>query len=511
MLSTLILSATMLGCTQISPTPVLPSRKEPLGANLDGITDWSRNFPFIDLIKQSREFGTPSEPWSAGKIKLDSKGWPMEDFGVVVMAAQTGVKNLGGTYKLSFKCKGTPTVKAVASTASISTPKLEGSSWKANVQWATDQEQLMLSFTNTNGGATDISLIRPGERIGPFSKQFVEHHRPFTTIRFMDWGATNGNKIEKWSQRLTPDSPSYARPQGVPYEVMIDLVNETKADAWICVPAHVDDEYITNLADLCKKRLDPSLKLYVEYSNEVWNWGFEQAQFNLQQAKLEGPKDPKMSWDGKNGEWTWPARRIAKQIAKISTIFKQVYGNRFASTVRPVLAAQIVWPENWLQEGINYLDHNHGAAKNVIYAFAVAPYFNLELVKDRKDLSKDDVLKALERSIDTMEDWGKFKFHQDLMKKTGLKWLCYEAGPDTFGPDNIAAKRDSQRDPRIKDLTLKFYKKWKAGGGELMNWFIAGATNWDSQYGTWGLKEDLSAPPSPKEQALLEILNGRVR
>ena len=46
-------------------------------------------------------------------------------------------------------------------------------------------------------------------------------------------------------------------------------------------------EYLTEFAKMVKTKLDPDLKVYVEYSNEVWNWGFQQAGWMIQ-SKLAG-------------------------------------------------------------------------------------------------------------------------------------------------------------------------------------------------------------------------------
>lgn len=491
-------------------TPVAqPSRKAPLGANIEGIADWMRSMPFADVMKSSRAFGKPDQPWVAIS-NLDAQGWPKEDFGVVLFAALRGVKGLSGTYKLSFKCSGNPVIKAVASAATIYNLKKTGDTWSADMIPPSDFEQIMLSFTNTNGGVRDLKIMRPGTQpTDTFYKPFVDHVRRFTTIRYMDWGHTNGNLQAKWSDRSTPATPSYANGRGVPYETMIDLSNAIKADAWICVPAHADDQYIKSLAELCKKRLDPSLKLYVEYSNEVWNWGFEQASYNKNLAEAEAPKDPKMSWDGQGSKWTWPARRIGKRTAEISDTFKAVYGADFKSRVRPVLCSQIVWPENWLYEGMNYIAHNYAKPSDVIYAIAGAPYFNAQATKDNPKATKEDILNALEKVVDDMPKWAKFKEHQQIMQKFGVKWLCYEAGPDTFGPENIQAKKASQLDPRMEQIMAKYWKTWRSSGGELMNYFIAGATNYDTQYGTWGLTDDLTKTDTPKIRAIDAILSGK--
>ncbi len=498
----------LVGCqTAGSPQAVNNPNRMLLGANLEGIADWSRSMAFSDLMKQSRAFGQPDKPWVAMKT-LDPQGWPTTDFGVIFMAAQQGVANTYGTYKMSFDSNAKPTIQAVASSASVQNLRREGSQWSGDLVVPSGQEQLMLSFTNTSGGVRNLKILRPGPSVGAYSKAFIDHIQRFGTLRFMDWGSTNGNKQEKWAQRRQPTSPSYAGEEGVPYETMIDLANTVQSDAWICVPEHADMDYVRNLAKLCKEKLNPKLKLYIENSNEVWNWGFEQAQHNLQQAKQEGLTEKDLSWDGKANEWTWPARRIAKRLMQIRTVFQEVYGSDFKDRVRPIFAGQIVWPENWIEQGLAYIEHNYGAPNQYVYAIAVAPYFNLGKVNDQKDASKDEILGALENSIETMPTWAKADWYAKTLTKYKLRMVAYEAGPDTFGPNSVAAKKASQFDPRMRAIMLKYYGTWRGMGGELMNYFVAGATSYDGPYGTWGLTDDLTRK-SPKMEAIDLILAGK--
>lgn len=508
MLGTVVF-AVLLGCQKPTSASAASPNRDLLGANLEGIADWSRSMAFADIMKQSREFGQPDKPWVAIKT-LDAQGWPTTDFGVILMASQKGVANTGGTYKLSFECKGNPSIRAVASGGTIQNLHREGGLWKADLDAPQGQDSLMLGFTNTDGGVRNLHVLRPLPAEGQFTKVFVDHIRRFGTLRFMDWGSTNGNKQEKWSQRNLPESPSYANDRGVPYEAMIDLANLVHADPWFCVPEHADDDYVRNLAELCKKRLDPKLHVYVENSNEVWNWGFEQSHYNLDHAKAEGPDAKDLSWDGKGQDWTWPARRIAKRLMQIRAIFKDVYGARFSDSVRPILAGQVVWPENWLEQGLNYIDHNYGPPKDYIYAIAGAPYFNLGKANDEKDLTKDQVLDAMSKVVDAIPTYCKADWYATNLKKYGLRLVAYEAGPDTFGPNSIQGKKEAQFDPRMRQILLKYYRTWRSMGGGLMNYFVAGATGYDGQYGTWGLTDDLTKT-SPKIQAIDDILAGRWR
>ena len=59
---------------------------------------------------------------------------------------------------------------------------------------------------------------------------------------------------------------------GVSLEYQIALVNTLNVNAWFNIPHLADDDYIQNMALLIRDTLNPSLKAYIEYSNEIWNW-----------------------------------------------------------------------------------------------------------------------------------------------------------------------------------------------------------------------------------------------
>ncbi len=111
---------------------------------------------------------------------------------------------------------------------------------------------------------------------------FFNELQPYSTLRFMDWGSTNNSNQVNWSTRRQPtddqanidntiDSP------GIAYEWMIDLCNRTMNDMWLCIPHQANWDYSYQLATLVKNKLNSSLKCYIEYSNETWNFGFGQA------------------------------------------------------------------------------------------------------------------------------------------------------------------------------------------------------------------------------------------
>src|SRR5262249_556462 len=42
---------------------------------------------------------------------------------------------------------------------------------------------------------------------------------------------------------------------------------------WVTLPVNAGDDYITQFATYVQQNLDPDLKVYVEWGNEVWNGG----------------------------------------------------------------------------------------------------------------------------------------------------------------------------------------------------------------------------------------------
>jgi Carbohydrate binding module (family 6) len=484
---------------QAAPKPGYASVN--IGANLEGVVDWSYSNAFADLVKQSRGFRAAATPYM-GTVKLDANGWPAEDFGLTLGAWST-LKGTGGTYKIQLKCATTPTIAPAASPGVVKNVKRDSKTGivTADLVYPEGGSQLMLSFTGTNGGATDISVMRPGYKpTDLFTTPFLNHLKRFTTIRFMDWASTNGNPNVNWKDRISPNAHSYGVDSWVPWETCIALCNTLKKDAWINVPHQATDDYVAQLAKLFHSQLDPSLHLYVEYSNEVWNWSFSQATWNLNQAQADVKAgDPDLNFDKINDKYAWTARRIAKRIKTISDQFRKEYGDAAINDrVRPVLATQYAWPGFWLVDGLAFLNARYGPPNNYLYAVAVAPYFNLGDADKQTNLTKTDVLNALTAGANAYKTDLSFDSCATLSRYYNLKLVCYESGSDTFGPNNIAAKKAASLDPAMKPLVTNYLNVIYGYGLDLCNWFVAGATNYDSQYGTWGLTNDMSNQAAPK-------------
>jgi hypothetical protein len=126
----------------------------------------------------------------------------------------------------------------------------------------------------------NVRVIMPGHdatyAARPFNPLFLRRLEPFRVIRFMDWQRTNNSVFAHWDQRTKPSTYTQTGPQGVAIEHMVDLCNTLGADPWFCMPHAADRDCEDSFARLVKGSLGPERKVYLEYSNEVWNTMFAQ-------------------------------------------------------------------------------------------------------------------------------------------------------------------------------------------------------------------------------------------
>ena len=78
-------------------------------------------------------------------------------------------------------------------------------------------------------------------------------------------------------------------------------------------------------------------------------------------------------------------------------------------------------------------------------------------------------------------------------------------GPDTFGPHGIQAKKDATLDARMTPIVIRYLNDWYAAGLDLFNWFNYYATDYNTQYGTWGVTNDMFLKSSPKLNGIKNV------
>jgi hypothetical protein len=505
----------------VAVTPAVP-----VGANVGAVNDFSLDNAFVDLTKQARGFTSLARPGQPAAV--DANGWPTEDFQVIFQDdfANTA-KVYNGTYKLSFTGQAgvSPSFTPGGSVANLvynAATNTTTADFTVNAAASQDGWYIALAFTNTHGGVKNLKLIRPGydpNTTQVFTNQFLAEVAPFSVLRTMDFTQTNNNPVVNWSDRAQATDATQSTAKGAAWEYVIALANAAHKDLWINIPEGATNDYVRQLAALLKQQLSPDLVVYVEYSNELWNGSFSQFNANVKAAIAEvtagmasgtpssllSPGETAKNADGSYvSQYDWAWRRIAQQIKMISDDFASVWGaGAINNQIRPVLASQISNPYI-LQTGLQYLEKTYGPPRQYLYAVAGAPYFNLNGQDSQTNLTTDQVFAALSASM--AQQSATYPAYAALATYYGLHDYAYEGGPDTFGPNNVAAKAAASLDPRMETLVSQYLQNWFAAGGELFNWYLAGPTNYNTAYGTWGLTNDVTNLNTPKMQGIDAVL-----
>lgn len=176
---------------------------------------------------------------------------------------------------------------------------------------------------------------------------------PGSVLRTMDLTTTNANPQRDWADRrlptdarqvgvLNPRSPAPGaknwdggpvpgdRQTGVAYEHLISLANQTRQDLWLNIPHLASDEFIDQLALLLKHGsdgqtpyaskvanptfppLDSQLRVWIEFSNEIWANGGAFAQGDYAQVMADAQGISKAQWNARQFCRSWD--RISKQL-----------------------------------------------------------------------------------------------------------------------------------------------------------------------------------------------------
>jgi len=366
---------------------------------------------------------------------------------------------------------------------------------------------LALRKTNPANHIRNIHVIMPGfektYKSEPYYPPFLQRWQELNTFRFMDWMHTNGSKQKDWSDRPTIAYCNCTE-RGMPVEVMVDLCNKLKINAWFCMPHRATDDYIENFAKLVKQLLDPSLKIYIEYSNEVWNGIFEQNHYAQDKARELGigPKD--RPWEG-------AGMYHGQRSLEIFKIWEKIFGGR-ERLVR-VIAWQASGGEYWSDK---ILLGKNDTGKNAD-ALAIAPYITMCIGPKTKP-SSDEISKwTVDQVLDFAETnalpasikW--MKTQKKVADKYGIKLVCYEAGQHLVGVGGgennepmTKLFQAANRHPRMGAIYTKYLDAWRDAGGDLM--CIFSSTGAWSKWGSWGLTEylDETGKDQPKLKAVLE-------
>ena len=477
-----------------------------LGMNLSGPADWNTEHPFVDVFRLSRQWVSQrqGQRWGQGpKLECDARGWikKLEPDCWAETPLLTGGHAPGGEYVCLYDGEGTIDFNHNATIVSREPGRIV-----VNIDARQSGTFLALRRTSLENPVRHIRVLMPGFektcQTEPFHPVFLNRWRGFNTFRFMDWQETNGSRQKDWADRPWPGDATWTA-KGIPVEVMVDLCNRLKINPWFCLPHLVTDDYVRQFATLVKRTLDPSLKIYVEYSNEIWNGMFAQ-------TKYAGDEGLRLGLGQKHWEAGW--HYSAARSVQIFRIWEEVLGGK--DRLVRVIASQAANPYVSEQK-LKFQD-----AYKQCDALAIAPYISFNVPakaeKGRLDASTvaawslDQLLfhaeqKALPECIRWMTESRK------VADKYGVKLLAYEAGQHLVGvqggENNDALTKlfhAANRHPRMGQIYSRYLDAWKQTGGGLCCIF-ASTSAW-SKWGSWGLLEyaDQTEDDVPKCKAVLE-------
>jgi len=481
----------------------------PMGINLTSVCYWSTENPFVDIFKQSQVFQAQRKgaPYSkGGPLDLDTKvGIKSLEPGqwADTIICREGGHYKGGEYICLYDGKGRIEFDFDAKIRK----RYKG---RITLYVSPSPRGIVLKVMETDpqDPIRNIRLISPGfERTCEnqvFQPEFLKRWTGFKTIRFMDWMCTNNSLVETWADRPAPDLQTQGSERGVALEYMILLANRLKANPWFCMPHEATHDYVENFAKTVKDNLDPSLKVYVEYSNEVWNSRFQQARYARRVGLGLGfSKDPFEA-----GLFFY-----AKRAKEIFQIWEDVFGG--PDRLVRVLAGQNTNP--WTSEKILGFRKAYKKAD----ALAIAPYFGGELGKP--ETVAEVVRMSLEGILDQCRRDMAIR-HKEVAEqaavaeKHGLDLIAYEGGQHLVGIGGAENNREltalfitANRDPRMKQLYLEDLGGWKKAGGGMFAAFASMSPY--GKWGSWGLLENRDQDPkqAPKYQAILEFMGLSIR
>jgi len=506
MLKRILLLKLLLICGRLSAAETRP----PIGTNLNGLSYYSTELPFMDAFKTSGDWASGTkENWNDGrKLDLDKHGWVRSlkpgQFAFTMLFSE--IEKFSGTLAPRYvvEYEGTGTLEYGEQARLVEHGERRD---VIEVEKGEGNATITLTSTDPKDYLRNIRVSPEGKKSKPgelFNPMFLDSLKGYRALRFGIWMDDDGNEevARPWSARPVPQDARW-RKKGAPIEVMVALSNRVHADPWFSMPYAADDAYLRRFAQMVKKSLDPARKVYLEYSNEVWNPSFPTTVHARKKGlALALSKDPDEA----------VIRYYAKRAAEVFAIWEQVFPKE--RLVR-VLSFQF----DGLPEYSDEVALSFGDTRDHVDALAVGPYFGTELGADAqaaarvKKMTLDELMQELE-TASLPHAKAMMLAHAAVARKHGLPMIAYEGGQHLWEmegkePEVQALFNAANRDPRMGALYARYLKDWtQAGGGLFVHELDCARCD---KGACWGAVEHLGQPraEAPKFDALQRFMEGK--
>ena len=535
------------------PAPVARGQQASIGVNLAG--DWL----WADAVRQARPHWDTAAHLGDGAATEDSNDWPTEDCSLLVWEGHAYNE---GTYALSFNGKATVSVSYGYGTVNGAASSAGTYNAATNTTTATvvitdtSAENCSLIFTGTqrtaasatNTGLTNVHLYRPTSEGASasyaagtlFTSQTLAMSAKFSVTRFMDLVGANNSTQANWSDRPLPGAWNQSP---MAYEYVVAYGNAANTDIYINLPLSATSAYVSNLANLIRygsdgvnpypsaqaspvyAPLNAGLHVYLEYSNEVWNFGFQQAGENYNIVSADQAANNAewsiLNFDGgaaQNlymGAW----RRIAYQAKLISDAFRAVFGDAAMppnpdAVVRPVIEFQAGNGQATGGTELQFLDSYFNNSDGVSHVSAPHPvnYFFWGGGGATYYNSNDDTASTVDALFASgIPDTGYAASVQTdtaLVKGYGLKRVAYEGGWSVYNGNNGysstagTAAALAKFDTRATTAQTTAHTIFEQSGGDLNIFYTS--SSWAPTY-IWSLTDQIFNLGTPLFAAVSNI------
>lgn len=473
----------------------------PLAINLASVTYYSRQWTFLDLTKMGGGWAYAASPGPT-----DDEGWVLS--GDVGLFLNTGLDGHypGGRYLALYDGQAdffTRTIIWDADGSEMNNDAVMNEALSAPGRAVLDitpsNSGFVLSYDNISASdpVRNLRIVHQdyeatyADQI--FHPQFIESIKRFRALRFMDMMRTNGSTQSDWADRPLTSDALQGTDKGVALEYLVELANQTRADPWFTIPHLASDDYVQKFAELVRDQLDPDLRVYVEYSNEVWNAGFEQYNHAQSMGASAGLGSDRDAAD----------RYYCRRSVEIFHIFQTAFDATGRQDLVRVIASQN--SPYWALRMMDWVDPTSGRrAIEEADAWAVAPYFCGNPSADPGTVG--DLLDACQADIaDTL---ASAKEIGDAARGYGVPLISYEGGQHIRNDGASAAVQtvynQANDDPRMGQLYTMYLDQWRDDGGQMFTLFslISG----QSVYGRWGILLAQDDFDYPKYQAAMDFI-----
>lgn len=493
-----------------------------MGENIDEVSYWDAWY-FVDAFKGSNNW--INSDGSSTPIDTDASGW--------VRSLRSGQS----VNTIIFSDLNPPQGQYIVLYEGEGTIEYSGYAVKDNVASRRGRDVVNVSprmndffflyitaLPNPSNYLKNIRVLMP-DRVGGsgsvfegnyatqiFHPLFLERIKRYSTLRLAGWMLdqnTQNPRPQIWENRPKVTDARWSRSDNqVPVEIMVNLANRLHADLWVCVPHVADENYIRQFASYVERNLTRSLRVYVEYSNEVWNDMFPQCGFARQQGRA-------LSSDIEEAGH----RYYAQRSVEIFRIWSGIFGSSARQRIVRVLASHHEQPG----VGITIMDWNN--AYREADALAFGAYFgNITgnpVERNRiRNFTPEQLIRDLQRNTTSESSIPTtIRYAQENIgnaRARGLSPIVYEGGQHLVDFNDRNPNSDinilfdaANRHPLMGDAYTQLFNSWKSIGGR--HFCHAYAVGRYGAGGRWGALETLSQERSPKYDALMNFISGNPR